>query len=448
MIRNSSEEINFVQVELPLALGNQAFRVGDYESAIKYYLIAKHKMPALNKIITCNLERVWRVIGLTLEEGFLQQNPGIDSNAINYYGYICAESGLGAACRGYVRALWHDQRNVTSINLPCGLNELDFPVQSTPNENAMFNIVHMNADSISYFFSQVGEDCLKGKYNIGLWVWELAAFRPDWFESFQPFDEIWVPSEFCRQSISAISPIPVHVIPHVVSKEVDIHTNQRGYFNLPEDAFIFGYMFDCTSSIIRKNPFALIEAFQRAFAKNEKVILFLKISNGSHDPALYSKVQNAIDGHPNILTIERSLDEIELARFYDAIDCYASPHRTEGFGLTLAEAMLAGKPVIATDYGGSVDFVKSEHSYPVRYRLVPITEQHGPYLTNYLWAEPDVAHLVERLREVHEYPDIARSRGKAAQNFIMKNYSFDYVASLMGDRLKTILKTNVGIFHG
>lgn len=447
MIRNSSEETDFVQVEMPLALGNRAFREGDYESAIKYYLIAQREMPVLSKIIATNLERVWRVSGTTFEEWYLKNNPGFDINAINYYGYIRAESGLGAACRGYIRALWHDQRNVTSINLPCGLRELDFPVQTTPNESAMINIVHMNADSISYFFSQVGKDCLKGKYNIGLWVWELAAFRPDWFESFQPFQEIWVPSEFCRQSIAAISPIPVHVIPYVVSKEIDMHPNQRGYFNFPEDTFIFGYMFDCTSSIIRKNPFALIEAFQRAFTKNQKVLLFLKISNGSHDPELYLKVQKAIDGHPNIFTIERSLDEIELARFFDAIDCYVSPHRTEGFGLTLAEAMLAGKPVIATDYAGSVDFVKSEHAYPVRYRLVPITEQHGPYLTDYLWAEPDVDHLVERLREVYEYPDIALSRGKAAQRHIMEYYSLDYVAGLMRDRLKTILQTTARMCH-
>jgi glycosyltransferase involved in cell wall biosynthesis len=434
-------------VETYLVLGNRAFREGDYKTAVNYYLIAQQTTPDISWVIARNLDMVQRKSGITVEEWHLYNNPNSDSSSINYYGYIRAESGLGTACRGYIGALRYVEKNVTSINIPCGLRELDFPVQDKPNKSAMFNIVHMNADSISYFFSQVGEDCLKGKYNIGLWVWELAAFRPDWFESFQPFQEIWVPSEFCRQSISAVSPIPVHVIPHVVSKEINIHTNQRGYFNLPEDAFIFGYMFDCTSSVIRKNPFALIEAFKSVFKKDQKVILFLKISNGIHDPELYRKVQNAIDGYPNILTIEHSLDEIELARFYDAIDCYASPHRTEGFGLTLAEAMLAGKPVIATDYGGSVDFVKSEHAYPVQYRLIPIAEKHGPYLTDYLWAEPDVDHLIECLSEVYENPEIALSRGKAAQQFITKYYSMDYVAGLMRDRLMEILQSNARSSH-
>lgn len=448
MITNCAKENNLPLVETPLVLGNRAFREGDYETAIKHYLTAQKTRSFLDKIIANNLDMARRKCCTTLEEWYLQKNPDFDSNSVNYYGYIRAESGLGAACRGYIRAIQHSEHNVTSINLPCGLRELDFPVQTTSNAFAMFNIVHMNADSIPHFFSQMGTGCLDGKYNIGLWVWELAAFRPDWFQSFQPFQEIWVPSEFCRQSISSISPIPVHVIPYMVSQVFDVQDNNRDYFNLPEDVFVFGYMFDCSSSIARKNPFALIEAFQRAFVKSHKVLLLLKFSNGNHDPELYRKIQKLIDGHPNILTIERSLDEIELGRFFDAIDCYVSPHRTEGFGLTLAEAMLAGKPVIATDYSGSVDFVKSEHAYPVQYHLVPISEQYGPYLPGYLWAEPDIDHLVERLIEVYEYPEIARSRGKEARRFIMEQYSVDHVAGLINERLKTILQTNARICHG
>lgn len=371
----------------------------------------------------------------------------LDSDSINYYGYIRAESGLGAACRGYIRALQHDGRKVCPINLPCGLREVEFPVQSTPNTSAMFNIVHMNADSIPYFFTQMGADCLDGRYNIGLWVWELAALNPNWFQSFMPFQEIWVPSEFCRQSVSAISPIPVYVIPHLVAWVGDEHTNHRGYFNLPENAFVFGYIFDCSSSIARKNPFALIEAFQQAFVKNENALLLLKMSNGERDPALYRRILEAIDRHPRILTIERSLDETELGWFFDALDCYVSPHRSEGFGLTVAEAMLAGKPVIATDYGGTTDFLKSEHAYPVRCHLVPIREQHGPYLPGYLWAEPDIDHLAERLREVYEHPEIARSRGEEACRFVNEQYSVDRVAGLMRDRFQEILRTTEMMRH-
>ena len=366
----------------------------------------------------------------------------LDDEAINYFGYIRAVSGLGNASRGYIHALQHCGRNVSSLNLPCGLEELDYPVETIPNEFAMFNIVHMNADSIQYFFNRMGKDCLNGRYNIGLWVWELAAFRPDWYDSFKPFHEIWVPSEFCKQSISAISPVPVYVIPHIVEEQVITDSNNRSYFDLPEEVFIFGYMFDCSSSIARKNPFSLIEAFLRAFNKNEKVILLLKISNGDLDPERYQTIRKAIDGHHNIQTIERTLNETDVRRFFDVIDCYVSPHRSEGFGLTIAEAMLAGKPVIATDYGGSTDFVKSEHAYPVRYSMVPINQQHGPYLPGYIWAEPDTVHLIERLKEVYEHQEIAFLRGKTAYRFVKEKYSVDRIADIMINRFKMILQKN------
>ncbi|NDU87445.1 MAG: glycosyltransferase [Ferrovum sp.] len=367
-----------------------------------------------------------------------------DNEAINYYGYIRAVSGLGSASRSYIHALQHCDRKVTALNLPCGLEEIDFPVETTPNESAMFNIVHMNADSIQYFFSRMGKDCLAGRYNIGLWVWELAAFRPDWYDSFMPFHEIWVPSEFCKQSISAISPVPVYVVPHVVEEQIITDSNKRSYFNLPDEVFIFGYMFDCSSSIARKNPFSLIKAFKEAYAKSEDVILLLKIANGDMDPELYHTIQKVIDGHHNIRTIERSLDKIDVIRFFDVIDCYVSPHRTEGFGLTIAEAMLAGKPVIATDYGGSTDFVKSGHAYPVRCDLVPISQQHGPYLPGYIWAEPDIDHLVEQLKDVYEHQEIALLRGKIACNFVKEQYSVDRIADIMTNRFKMILQKTQG----
>jgi hypothetical protein len=79
--------------------------------------------------------------------------------------------------------------------------------------------------------------------------------------------------------------------------------------------------------------------------------------------------------------------------------------------------------------------------------LIPIAEKHGPYLTDYLWAEPDVDHLIECLSEVYENPEIALSRGKAAQQFITKYYSMDYVAGLMRDRLMEILQSNARSSH-
>lgn len=367
-----------------------------------------------------------------------EKHPNLKGRSINYYGYVRAASGLGTASRNYINALRHGSFDVTSINIPCGLNEVDFEVQSAPNSDAMFSIVHMNADSMEYFFSRVEEVVLRDTYNIGLWVWELAAFRPDWFASFQPFHEIWVPSEFCRHSIAAIAPVPVFVVPHAVVLHPIDEGNSRHRFQLPEDAFVFGYMFDCSSSLARKNPFALIDAFAAAFEATERVVLFLKLSNGARDMTLYHEVLERVKRSPNIRIFEGALADDDLWRFFDSLDCYVSPHRAEGFGLTVAEAMLAGKPVIATNYGGTTDFVKPEVAYPVSYKLCRIEEQHGPYLPEYLWAEPDRDHLIKRMREVFEGSAVARVRGEAARRLIESSYSIDQVSKVMSERLHNI----------
>ena len=369
----------------------------------------------------------------------------IDGNAINYFGYIKAQSGLGTACRGYISALRAYDEEVVPVNVNCGLKEVDFEVSAEPKEKVKCNIVHMNADSIDYFFSQVERRVLDGHYNIGIWVWELAAFRPDWFDSFRHFNEIWTPSEFCKRSISAISPIPVHVVPHVVKRDVLTIDDPKGYFGLPRDSFIFGFMFDCSSSIERKNPFCVIDAFNRTFGERDDVRLLLKFSNGKYDPRLYEELCRRISLNRNIITLERSLKKEEVQWFFDAIDSYVSPHRSEGFGLTVAEAMLSGKPVIATNYGGVTEFLKMDIAYPIDYKLIPISEQIGPYLQNYLWAEPDLEHFCSRMREVYESPDVAMKKGKNARQYIEGKFSESCIGKIINDRLSSIFSDNENV---
>ena len=54
---------------------------------------------------------------------------------------------------------------------------------------------------------------------------------------------------------------------------------------------------------------------------------------------------------------------------------YVSLHRAEGFGLTLAQAMSLGKPVVATGYSANTEFMSEENGYLVPYRLVPVAER-------------------------------------------------------------------------
>jgi glycosyltransferase involved in cell wall biosynthesis len=123
---------------------------------------------------------------------------------------------------------------------------------------------------------------------------------------------------------------------------------------------------------------------------------------------------------------------------FRACDCYVSPHRSEGFGLTVAEAMALGVPVIATDYGGTVDFVTEEVGFPLRYRLIEVDRDHGPYAKGAIWADPSREHLQELLRSVVANPRAAAARGQRARTRVLENYSAAKVGRCIGERLAAI----------
>jgi len=136
--------------------------------------------------------------------------------------------------------------------------------------------------------------------------------------------------------------------------------------------------------------------------------------------------------------VEQSLNPDELTAFYENIDCYVSPHRSEGFGLTIAEAMLAEVPVIATDYSGSTDFVNINHAYPVKSGFSVIEENHGPYSKGFIWGEPDVEDLLEKMSFVYLNQAEAKEKGRLARKFVLENYSSEAISQLLYQNLNKL----------
>jgi glycosyltransferase involved in cell wall biosynthesis len=116
-------------------------------------------------------------------------------------------------------------------------------------------------------------------------------------------------------------------------------------------------------------------------------------------------------------------------------DCYVSLHRSEGLGLTMAEAMGRGKPVIATGYSGNMDFTNEENSYLVNYSLVPIGPHHEPYPSTQKWADPDLEHAARLLRHVYENRAEAAAKGRRGAEVIAQRYSIDSCSRFLVERL-------------
>ena len=204
------------------------------------------------------------------------------------------------------------------------------------------------------------------------------------------------------------------------------------------DRFTFLFVYDFMSVCERKNPLALIEAFTRAFARGEGPVLVLKSINGDRHLEELERVKLAAAERPDVFVIDRYFARDAATGLMSSCDCYVSLHRAEGFGLTMAEAMVLGKPVIATAYSGNLAFMRDDNAYLVPYRLVPVPEGVAPYSAGGEWAEPDVEHAARLMRHVVEHPEEALERGQRAREYLLKHHSVEVRAELIGQRLAEI----------
>jgi len=374
---------------------------------------------------------------------------------VNWLGPFNRSSGLGTAARGYLSAL-------QGLGVPTRLVPLDklFGHQArsrhtlkNTQQDFPITIVHGNADLTEPLFDHYGDELARARYRIGVWVWELPAVRSEWFKAARLYDEIWVPSTFNQTAFKAITAVPVTVIPYALPELPALgaadRAATRAAFDLPEDAFIFFYMFDTYSFIDRKNPNALLDAFEAEFAGRPDVVLLLKISyfenlRTDYSPAnhaLLRRLENIEERMPNIIVITEILPHADVCGLINATDCYVSPHRSEGFGLTVAEAMFYGKPVIATDFGGTTDFVRDGVGFPLSYKLIELEEDRGPYARGNVWADPSVEHLRALMVQLQGDAALCRSVGAAAAAQVRATTSPTAVGRLMRRRLKAIAGT-------
>jgi GT2 family glycosyltransferase/glycosyltransferase involved in cell wall biosynthesis len=362
------------------------------------------------------------------------------SFGINFFGPLSAASGLGTAARGYLEA-------IRTTRLPFGASVVDVRLydrdsRSLPANARLapghglhrINIIHQNCDMLASMCRIYGREFLDDRFNIGIWVWELPALRSDWIGEFGALDEVWVPSTFCREAVATLSPVPVEVMPHVVQVEAEGPSLSRTHFGLPDDAFLFCYIFDVSSGMDRKNPIALLHAFKRAFGDNKNVHLLLKYHTAAADRAeattLYRQAQAS-----NIRLMPELLTNDEIVALKRVCDCFVSPHRSEGFGLNIAEMMYLRKPVIATGYSGNVDYTTEDNSYLIDYKLVQIDKDRGPYQRGYLWAEPSVEHLSHLMRYVYENQREASNKAANGAKAVRSQFSARAVAQRLATRL-------------
>jgi GT2 family glycosyltransferase/glycosyltransferase involved in cell wall biosynthesis len=357
---------------------------------------------------------------------------------VNLFGFLSTASGLGQAARAFARGIDHTGIPLRVIDVapwkagPCEIRTLP------AFQPYRVNIIQQNADMMQRFVAAYGAHCLNGSYNIASWFWELPSIRASWFAAYRYADEIWVASEFCRRSVQCLTSLPVVRIPLVVDGLERDAIFDRKHFGLPEETFIFGYVFDISSQFERKNPLALVKAFRDAFGNSRDVTLCLKFFNGEHDDHALAQLKAAVQGARNIVLFDSLFSDQQIVSLHNVIDCFVSPHRSEGFGFNIAEAMYFSKPVIATGYSSNMDFMNDRNSYPIDYKLIPIQSWHGPYPPHSVWAEPSINHLTALLRRVLENREERERKAHEAAHHIRREYSVERCAAAIRQRLEEL----------
>lgn len=246
-------------------------------------------------------------------------------------------------------------------------------------------VIHANPPQFQLAICALGKAFLRHKRVVGYWTWELETLPPVWKQALDYVDAVEVPSVFVADALQQCTQKPVTVVPHPVPAP---ERRKTGYAT--DGILRCLSIFDAGSSWERKNPLAALEAFAGAFRPGEAELTF-KVSNHGADPERFARFQTACAATPGVRISTESLDAEAMEKLYLQHDVYLSLHRSEGFGLTILEAMRHGLHAVVTGWSGNRDFMTGDLAHPVPYTLTPLNAQRGPYKgLKARWAEPDV----------------------------------------------------------
>lgn len=353
---------------------------------------------------------------------------------INVVGYIDGEFGLGEAVRLNLKAM-------ESVGLPYAKIDYLKLKKGTINEDSFkysINLIQLSLNDISDFFAGFKTTSFLNRYNILFLVWESEYVPEEIQKTLHLFHEVWTPSTYCSDIFRKHFLGPIITIPHPV--EVNLTPLvKKDFLNIYDSQkYSFLFIFNFGSSIKRKNTLFLIQSFIEAFPNETDVELIIKCSNAKNNPKDYALVLKEIGGRSNIKIVDVDLEKNNLNHLINECDCYVSLHHSEGFGLTLAEAMCLGKPTIATNYSGNLEFMNNDNSFLVDYVINSIENPDVNFCDNTIWADPLLEDSVEKMRLVYTDRNLASDKAKKAQIDTQNKLSYKNIGSEIFNRAESI----------
>jgi glycosyltransferase involved in cell wall biosynthesis len=367
-------------------------------------------------------------------------DPSAYPQGINIIGHLSADMGLGQGARLVARSLIDSSVPISLVNFKVGntATQKDDEFKSITSNKLVYsiNIIHINPGQLDLLTLMMKNETWDKRYNIGFWLWELEDFPDEWVKYFDLVDEIWTPSSFVTNAIKRKTTKTVKTIPYgLTMTKPKSQFQPNAFYGINNDAFVFLTMFDSNSTIERKNPLGAIHAFKKAFLADDKhVQLVVKINNAKKTHL--KAIKHAIGDYQNITILNKNLKRVEVDELINISDVFVSLHRSEGFGLVIAEAMHLGKPVIATNYSSNTDFMTDNVSCLVDYSLIELDHNYYMFKKGQKWADPNLDQASTYMTKLYSNKTYYETISNAAETYIKSKLSLENAQHAIINRLK------------
>lgn len=341
-------------------------------------------------------------------------------------GPIGRKSGTGIASREYVHAL---RRQGVNVKVGAAKHR-----KVLPDGTHRPLIYHHTADTI-----QFGKLRPYYKPIILNTVWETTRIPKRWRTNINKFDAVFIPSLQNKRALRASGvKVPIYVVPHGVHSKKYRPGTKKFSLSEAKGRFVFVSVFGFQH---RKNPEALLRAYWEQFSAKDKVLLVIKTSGYSSSEteqwiknkiSSYKKKLGIVKQTAPIVVIARHISERQVAGIYTLGDAFVLPTRGEGVGLPFLEALASGTPVIATGWGGHMDFLSKRNSFLVNYKLVnPSSRMNGKHAisrsfrhlfaeSGQQWAEADIGSLKRQMKYAYDHPWLCKKKGRQGLRDVRK----------------------------
>ncbi len=376
------------------------------------------------------------------EIAVLAKSGQYHEGGLNLVGFAHGELGIGEDLRMAAATAHVHRIPFTVCNAPLSMvaRDRDHRLEGMESAEAIYrtNLITLPGTETVRILVEHGPGLFAHRFTIGAWQWELPSWPLMLKDAYRLVQEIWAPSSYTAEAFRESSPVEVLHMPMAVEVDPVPHMD-RSDFGLPEDRYIFLFVFDSLSHFARKNPLAAITAFQRAFPMSYREVgLVIKCMNAPKDHAGWRSVMESCGNDPRIITINETFYRERILGLFNCCDAFVSLHRAEGFGRTIAEAMLLGKPVVVTNFSGNTDFTNLETAFLVDGPFIPVKKDDYHFGEGQYWCDPDVEQAAHQMRRCLEDSEQASMKAMAGQELVRRRFSAAAVGAAWIERLREL----------